>query len=128
VISVNSQKQQGATLWMFLFVLSMFVFIAMLAFKVVPIYTEQTVIRSALQDLVDTPEFNSMSNQNVIRNIRNRLKINNVRGIDAKAFKPETTRSGEKIIKIDYEQRTPIMYNLFAVVHFEEEIHKSRKN
>ncbi|MDQ7050040.1 MAG: DUF4845 domain-containing protein [Enterobacterales bacterium] len=126
---MNNQKQQGATLWTFLFVLSMFVFIAMLAFKVVPIYTEQTIIRSALQDLVDTPEFNSMSNQNVIRNIRNRLKINNVRGMDCQAaFKPVTTRSGEKIIKIDYEQRAPIMYNLFAVVHFDEEIHKSRKN
>jgi len=125
---MNNSKQQGATMWTFLFVLSMFIFIAMLAFKVVPIYTEQIVIRSALQDLVDTPEFNNMSKQNVVRNIRNRLKINNVRGIDLKAFVPVTTRSGEKIIKIDYEQKTSIMYNLSAVVHFDEEIHKSPKN
>ncbi len=125
---MNSQKQQGATMWSILFVLAMFIFIAMLAFKVVPIYSEHTIVRSVLQDLVDSPEFKNMSKKNVMRNIRNRMKINNVRDISIDSFTPITNRSGEKVIKIDYEQRAPIMSNLSAVVHFEEEIRRSRKN
>jgi len=123
---MNIKRQNGATMWGWLAVIGMVGFIAMQAFKVVPIYFEHRIIRAALQDLVDSREFENMSNKTVNSTLQSRLSINNVRGIDTKAFKTMRDRSGEKYILIQYEQRASIISNLSAIVEFNEEIRPSR--
>ena len=92
----------------------------------VPIYFEHRIIRAALQDLVDSREFENMSSKTVNSTLQSRLSINNVRGIDTKAFKTMRDRSGEKYILVQYEQRASIISNLSAIVEFNEEIRPSR--
>lgn len=123
---MNYKRQNGATMWGWLAVIGMVGFLAMQVFKVAPIYFEHRVIRAALQDLVDTSEFENMSSQQFNTTLRNRLSINNVRGIDPKAFRSMRDRSGQKFILIQYEQRASIVSNLYAVVEFNEEIRPSR--
>ena len=123
---MNIKRQNGATMWGWLAVIGMVGFIAMQAFKVVPIYFEHRIIRAALQDLVDSREFGNMSAKTVSTTLQSRLSINNVRGIDSNAFKTMRDRSGEKYILIQYEQRASIMSNLSALVEFNEEIRPSR--
>jgi len=123
---MNIKRQNGATMWGWLAVIGMVGFIAMQAFKVVPIYFEHRIIRAALQDLVDSREFENMSNKTVNSTLQSRLSINNVRGIDTKAFKTMRDRSGEKYILVQYEQRASIISNLSAIVEFNEEIRPSR--
>lgn len=123
---MNIKRQNGATMWGWLAVIGMVGFIAMQAFKVVPIYFEHRIIRAALQDLVDSREFENMSTKTVNSTLQSRLSINNVRGIDTKAFKTMRDRSGEKYILVQYEQRASIISNLSAIVEFNEEIRPSR--
>jgi uncharacterized protein DUF4845 len=123
---MNIKRQNGATMWGWLAVIGMVGFIAMQAFKVVPIYFEHRIIRAALQDLVDSREFENMSSKTVNSTLQSRLSINNVRGIDTKAFKTMRDRSGEKYILVQYEQRASIISNLSAIVEFNEEIRPSR--
>jgi len=123
---MNFKNQNGATMWGWLGIVFMVGFNAMLAFNVVPIYVEHQTIRSAIQDVVDSREFSTMSNSKVIINLRGRLRINNVRGIDSKAFKVSQDRTGDKYILINYSQKVSIMSNLSAVVDFNEEVRKSR--
>ncbi len=123
---MNIKRQNGATMWGWLAVIGMVGFIAMQAFKVVPIYFEHRIIRAALQDLVDSREFENMSNKTINSTLQSRLSINNVRGIDTKAFKAMRDRSGEKYILVQYEQRASIISNLSAIVEFNEEIRPSR--
>ena len=123
---MNIKRQNGATMWGWLAVIGMIGFISMQAFKVVPIYFEHRIIRAALQDLVDSREFENMSNKTINSTLQSRLSINNVRGIDAKAFKAMRDRSGEKYILVQYEQRASIISNLSAIVEFNEEIRPSR--
>lgn len=125
-IVMNINRQNGATMWGWLAVIGMVGFISMQAFKVVPIYFEHRIIRAALQDLVDSREFENMSNKTVNSTLQSRLSINNVRGIDPKAFKSMRDRSGEKYILVQYEQRASIFSNLSAIVEFNEEIRPSR--
>ncbi|MCF6193986.1 MAG: DUF4845 domain-containing protein [Kangiellaceae bacterium] len=123
---MNRKYQKGATMWGWLSVVGMIGFIAMLAFKVVPIYFEHRIVRSALQDVVDSREFSNMSNKSIVRTIQSRLTINNVRTIKYDSFKAARDRTGEKYILVSYEQKVPIMSNLFAVVEFNEEIRPNR--
>jgi len=123
---MNLRQQNGATMWSWLAIVGMVGFISMQAFKVVPIYFEHRIIRSTLQDLVNSPEFENMSGKTIISTIQSRLSINNVRSVDSKAFKSMRDRTGEKYILIQYEQRASIMSNLSALVEFNEEIRSSR--
>ena len=120
------QYQNGATMWGWLSVVFMIGFIAMLSFKVVPIYFEHRIVRSALQDVVDSREFARMTNKTILRSIQSRLTINNVRSIKADSFKAARDRTGDKYILVSYQQKVSIMSNLSAVVEFNEEIRPSK--
>jgi hypothetical protein len=121
------KKQHGASMWSILSIVTMIGFIAMLAFKVVPDYFEHSQIRSTVQALVDSREFNDLTNGQITSKIQKRLMLNNVRTITAKgAFKPMRGRDGEKYVMIDYTKVVPIMSNLSATMEFKEEIHQSR--
>jgi len=123
---MNYKYQNGATMWGWMSVVGMIGFIAMLAFKIAPIYFEHSIVRSALQDVVDSREFSNMTNKSIIRTIQSRLTINNVRSIKHDSFKAARDRTGEKYILVSYEQKVSIMSNLSAVVEFNEEIRPSR--
>ena len=101
-------------------------FLAMLTFKVVPIYYEHRIVKSIAQEIVDSREFENMSNRQIMSTISNRLTINNVREISREAFKPGRDRTGEKFIKIEYSQKVNVMGTLSAIAEFNEEIRESR--
>jgi len=123
---MNSKYQNGATMWGWLGILIMVGFLAMQAFQVVPIYFEHRIVRSALQDIVDSREFVDMTNKSIMRTVSSRLTINNVRSISSDAFKAMRDRTGDKYILVKYEVKVPIVSNLSAIVEFNEEIRKSR--
>ena len=123
---MNFNRETGATMWGWLAVIGMVGFLAMQAFKIVPIYFEHRLIRAALQDIVDSREFENMTNKTIGSTISTRLTINNVRGLDLKSFKALRDRTGEKYILVQYQKKTSIISNLSAVVDFNEEIRESR--
>ncbi len=111
-------------MWSWLTIMMMVGFLGMLAFKVVPIYAEHSIVRAALQDVVDSREFVNMSNKSIMRTIQSRMTINNVRTISAKSFKAMRDRTGDKYILVQYDVKVPIMSNISALVEFNEEIRK----
>ncbi|MFT6734288.1 MAG: hypothetical protein ACJAS9_002485 [Polaribacter sp.] len=119
-------NQNGATIWGWLSLFIMVGYLVMLAFKVVPIYFDHRIIKSVAQDMVDSREYENMSNRQIMSTLSNRLSINNVRGIDNTAFKPSRDRAGEKFLKIEYSQKVNIMGTLSAVADFDEEIRETR--
>ena len=121
---MNRKYQNGATMWGWLSIMLMVGFLAMLTFKVVPIYFEHRIVRAALQDIVDSREFVNMTNKSIIQSIQKRMTINNVRTIGPKAFKAMRDRTGDKYILVKYDVKVSIMSNLSAVVEFNEEVRK----
>jgi len=113
-------------MWGWLAVITMVGFITMLAFKIVPVYFDHRLVRSALQDVVDSSDFSNMSNKSIARTVQNRLTINNIRDIDGKAFQTKQDKMGRKYILIKYDRKVPVISNVSAIVEFNEEIHKSR--
>jgi len=123
---INTKHQRGATMWGWLAVITMVGFITMLAFKIVPVYFDHRLVRSALQDVVDSSDFSNMSNKSIARTIQNRLTINNIRDIDGKAFQSKRDKTGAKYILIKYDRKVPVISNVSAIVEFNEEVRKSR--
>ena len=119
-------NQNGATMWGWLAILIMIGFITMLAFKVVPIYFEHRIVKSMVQEIVDSREFENMSNRQIMSTLSKRMTINNVRSITRDVFIPSRDRTGEKFIKIEYSQKVNIMGTLSAIAEFNEEIRESR--
>ncbi len=118
-------NQNGATMWGWLSLIIMVGFLVMLAFKVVPIYFEHRILKSIAQELVNSREFENMSNRQLMKTLGNRLIINNIREISRDAFKPSRDRTGEKFIKIEYSQKVNIMGSLSAIADFKEEIRET---
>ena len=121
---MNRKYQNGATMWGWLTIMIMVGFLAMLAFKVAPIYFEHRIVRAALQDVVDSREFVNMSNKSISRTIQSRMIINNVRTISPNSFKAQRDRTGDRYILVQYDVKVAIMNNLSALVEFNEEIRK----
>lgn len=119
-------NQKGTTMWGWLSLFIMVGFLAMLAFKVIPIYYEHSVVKSIAQELVESREFENMSNRQIMSAIGNRLTINNVREINKENFKPARDRTGEKFIRIEYARKVNIMGTLSAIAEFNEEIRETR--
>lgn len=121
-----TNHQTGATMWGWLAVIFMVGTLGILAFKVVPIYTEHWTVRSALEDVVNSREFANMSSRQIVSTVSSRLTINNVRGIPQTAFKAKRDRSGERFIHVKYEQKVAVWENLYALVEFDEEVRARR--
>ncbi len=115
-------RQSGATMWTMLFMVFVLVFLGMIAFKLIPIYMEHSVIRSSMQHIVNEADFKSMTTQQIYSKVQKRLNIDNVRGFDRDAFKVERKKGGEKYISIQYEKKENIISNVFVVVEFNEEV------
>ena len=123
---LNKKYQAGATMWGWLALIVMIGFIAMIAFKVVPLYFDHSIIRSTIQEVVDNSEFSDMSNKSITRAISNRMTVNNIRNIDAKSFQTKLDKRGRKYILIRYDRKVHIMSNASALVEFDEEIRPTR--
>lgn len=124
--SVNYSKQHGATMWTTLSVVLMVGFLAMIAFKLIPIYLDHAIIRGSMQEIVNGREFRNMSTRQIMTSMDKRMTIDNIRGMSKDAFKVKKEKSGERYIVINYSQKVSIISNVSALVEFNEEVRTKR--
>lgn len=123
---IARSKQRGATMWSTLSIVFMIGFMAMLAFKLIPLYMEHGIIRSSMQEIANQAGFREMSQREIVSALNKRLMIDNIRGFDKEAFKVATDKTGQKFILIDYSQKVSIASNVSALVEFKEEIRPNK--
>ncbi len=120
---MKSYYQKGATMWTTLTVVLMVGFIAYLAFKLVDIYIDHSIIRGSMQEIANQREFQKMTSKQILTSMSKRMTIDNIRGFDKSAFTvTRDKRSKEKYIIIKYSKKVHIAANVSAVVDFDEEI------
>lgn len=112
---VRAQKGAGLIGW--LTVLALIGFFALLAVRIVPIYTESWAIESVAESLGNDTNLRGASPQEIRTLLMRRLQVNNVSRIKREHIKIEQTGEGNKVL-IEYEARTPLMGNLAAVADF----------
>lgn len=119
---LSCNRQTGATMWTTLSIGLMIGFIAYLAFMLIPVYIDHSIIRGSMQEIVNQSEFNQMTSKQVLSAIQKRATIDNIRGFSRDAFKVSREKTGERFILVDYSKKVSLFGNVSALVEFKEEI------
>ena len=123
---MNLKYQKGATMWTTLTVGLMVGVLAIVAFKLIPVYIDHGIIRGSMQEIVNQPNFKTLTTKQILQSMQKRMVIDNIDGFDKKAFRVAREKSGQKYIVIDYSIKVPMFGNVSAAVDFQEEIRPAR--
>ena len=79
-------------------------------------------IKSALEGLGRQPDAGSMSVPEITEAIRKRLEIDSADDFDLANSLTVTARGKAKVIRINYESVTPMLFNISALITFDHSI------
>ncbi|WP_256645367.1 DUF4845 domain-containing protein [Thermomonas paludicola] len=113
------KSQRGMTMVGFLLTLTLLIFFAFVAMKIVPMYIEFYSVKKIMATVANNPE--AASGKDKIRSLFARsLQIDYVKVIKPEMLKIESTDGGYNLV-MDYERRESLMANLDVVGKFHAE-------
>ncbi len=117
------KKQQGMSFWLILLLVAFGIGSALLFMKLFPAYMDNLKIKEGLETLADDPETARMTKGQLISRLDNILYIDFAHEIVdlKKAFKTKKTQS-TMTMSVDYERVVPLVYNVSALLDFENEV------
>jgi hypothetical protein len=118
----NPKRQSGLTMWSLLFVLGTLAFSLFLTFKLLPPYLSDMKVKGALESLSRQPDAGSLSVPEIREAIRKRLEIDSADSFDLSNALTVTARGRNKLIRINYESVTPMLFNISALLTFDHSI------
>ncbi len=122
------QQQRGLTLISWIFVAAILAFCGMFAFSVVPMYAENMYVEKALKSIAEPgAQVNEMSDSEIKKKLQNFYMVNNVRS-DGPQNIVIDRKSKNLLIKIDYEIRTNLFYNIDIVTNFQNHLDGDHPN
>lgn len=101
-------------------------FVVMCLFRMVPAYVDNRYIQQGLLSLANEGQrIDEMSADEIRRHIGRFLQMNNVRSQSEKSVSVER-RQDRTLVSMNYEVRVPVIYNIDAVMTFNNEWDSSR--
>lgn len=117
------RNQKGMTMWGMAVVLALIAFFTLLGLKLIPPYLQNFKVRTALQNIAKQSDVASLSHEEIATAIQKRLEIDSIDDmIDVRKHLKIETRGRVKIIRIVYEARVPLAYNITALLDFDERV------
>ena len=122
------QSQQGLTLISWIFVLIIVAFCGIFAFRVIPMYAENVYVQNALKSLAEPGmKVSEMSDSEIKKKLSNFYSVNNVRSAGAQNIVIDR-KANSIIVKIDYEARSNLFYNIDIVMSFQNHLDGDQPN
>lgn len=123
--SIKHQRGLGMLQWAL--VIGIAGFFILFAFKVIPLYAENRYVESALRSLEAGGEkLEQMTDGEINKKLNNFYMINNVRS-EGPTKNIKIVRESEKVlVKVDYETRVPLFYNIDLVLSFQNHLDSTR--
>lgn len=115
--------QRGMTFWGVAMIMALIVFFTLLTLKLAPPYMEHGKIITALKAIEKQPPSGSFSKEEIRRALDRRFTIDDVRRVNLnKDLYFEKKPGGIVVVRIAYEVRVPMAYNITALIEFDESI------
>jgi Tfp pilus assembly major pilin PilA len=115
-------KQKGITLMSFVMVLVVVGFFALMAMKLFPMYSEFHNMKSAVNEFAAQPNSASKAPAQAWADLERRFNIAYVESVKREHIKIERAAEGRgMVMRVSYEVRKPLMFNLDVVGKFEHE-------
>ena len=116
------RRQRGIGLFSITLIIALIAFFATLLVKLGPLYLADMTFGSIMDKAATAPEPIPGGRAGVLNYITRSLDVNDVDGIDPRAFKFAPAGEGRYAVSIEYERRTPVLFNVDAVVSFAHEV------
>jgi len=117
--------QKGSTLVNFL-ILLMFVVVATLAVKIIPLYADNMTIRSILGQVVKIQSIDTLSDDKIQEAFSKRMEVNDVSVITPRQLVIKHEKDGVVRLRADYSARTTLFRNIDIVVTFKNHYQSRR--
>ncbi|CAA0080574.1 DUF4845 domain-containing protein [Zhongshania aliphaticivorans] len=113
--------QTGMGMISTLVVLVVVIVFATIAVKLMPIYVDYWTLTRIITDVVDEERSDEPTPAGIRSDLSNRFITNRIEAISLRDIKISNDKKGV-VIDARYEKRTPIMFNVDAVVRFDEAV------
>ena len=119
---LTRNKQNGMTFWSLLMVAAVAIFFVLLFFKLLPPYLEHAKVKTALENIARQPGANDMEKGQIKAAFDRRFSIEDVSDIDLNKALSVEKKPGSMTIRIVYERRVPLAYNVTALIEFDDSV------
>jgi hypothetical protein len=113
------KKQRGLSFISWLIIFIMVGFFVMVGLKIAPVYLDHFAVQAALKSVTEEPFAARKPVKEIRSMILNRLDINNIQHVTRDHISIKRS-GGITKIKIAYEERRHVAYNIAVVMSFEE--------
>lgn len=114
---IDKQKQSGMTMIGMMFIAIIVVFVAVVAMKLIPAYTEFLAIQKILKDIGGEAGSQNMSNAEIRERFIKRADVDNIKSISANDLRINRG-SGRTVVSADYSFQTELVGNVSLLVDF----------
>jgi len=118
----TKSKQNGMTFWGLMMVAAVFAFFVLLFFKLFPSYMEHAKVKTALENISRQPGTIEMEKTQIKSAFERRFDIEDVSNIDLNKNLFVEKKPGSMTIRIAYERKVPIAYNVSALIEFDDSV------
>lgn len=115
-------RQKGITIWGLLVVAALVVFFSMLTIKLFPAYIEYFAVKTSLENLAKQPGVGAMEKNDIKNAIQRRFDIEDVKQVDLNKHLFVDKKPGATAVRIAYEVRIPLFYNISVILSFEHSV------
>ena len=116
------KKQKGISFWGLIMVAGVTIFFILMFFKLLPPYIEHTKVKTALENMTQQPNAINMEKGEIKAALQRRLDIDDVNDVDLSKSLFVEKKPGATIIRITYERRVPLAYNITALIDFNHSV------
>lgn len=114
-------KQMGISFWGLLMVAGVAVFFLLMFFKLLPPYIENAKIKAALESMSHQPNVINMEKGEIKAALERRFDIEDIE-VDLNKTLFVEKKPGVTIIRITYERRVPLAYNVIGLLEFNDSV------
>ena len=114
-------RQRGITVIGMLLLIIVLAFAALVAMKVIPMYTQYYTVKSTIESIRKEPQVAQMSVTDIHNAIQKRFDIGYVENVTARNLKIRQDRGG-RVLDLAYEDERELFYGLHVVLKVNEAI------
>jgi hypothetical protein len=122
----SKTKQAGMTFWGLLVIAAIVALVTILFFKLLPPYLEYGKVSTAIENVAKQPGTLDMEKGQIKAALERRFDIDDVSRVDLNKDLTVEKKPGATIIRIKYEVRVPIAYNVTALIEFDHSAQAGR--
>ena len=121
----KSFKQQGWTLWGFIFTASIFMFSAYVGMKLTPVYMNNNSLKNAMELALDNNNIRSATKTQLINTMKKQMFLDGIANMVDLKRKLSFKRSRKQaLLSVKYSKEVPLLANVSLLIRFENEVEK----